>query len=244
MSLFGQTLLLYLLTGGTVAVAVYLRTEATSRLERLFTVATAVVFWPLYLPLLLTRATDGRRLGSAVSTEHPADDMAAAIAEAEAELESGLAGLEGWADEALARQEKRLRDLPAVWSLQAERVRAMDQLLALPDGAPAPCNDAITTPEIAGEVRTPGVSERLRHSLEVRRQNRERLRRVRQGAYEDLMGSLALVRELVSVLHLARFTGAPPARAEELLAQVAASADGLAEVTWAEEPSAGAAGNT
>jgi hypothetical protein len=58
------------------------------------------------------------------------------------------------------------------------------------------------------------------------------------------MGTLAWVRELVSMIHLAKFTGAPASRAEELVAQIAAAVEGLSEVTWQEESSASAAGNT
>jgi hypothetical protein len=242
MSLFGQTLVLYLLIGWAVAVAVYLRTEKAGRLECLFRIGTAFVFWPLYLPLLLTRGGAPWLPVLAAAGPVPPDDLAVAIGQAEAELKAALAGTAGWADEARSREEKRLRDLPAIWFRQAERIRAMDRLLAMPDGAPVPQQDAITTPGLAGELRTAGISERLRHSLEVRRRNRERLRQVRQRAHEDLVGSLTLVRELVSMLDLARFTAASPARAADLLAQIAAAGDGLAGVDWDEEPSA-AGGN-
>ena len=62
---------------------------------------------------------------------------------------------------------------------------------------------------------------------QARRNNVERLKRVRQRAYEDLFGTLAWVRELVSMIHLAKFTGAPASRAEELVAQIAATVEGL-----------------
>jgi hypothetical protein len=58
------------------------------------------------------------------------------------------------------------------------------------------------------------------------------------------MGSLAWVRELVSMIHLAKFTGAPAARAEELVAQIAAAVEGLSEVTWQDDLSAAVAGDT
>ena len=48
------------------------------------------------------------------------------------------------------------------------------------------------------------------------------------------MGSLAWVRELVSMIHLAKFTGAPASRAEELVAQIAAAVEGLSALTWQE----------
>jgi hypothetical protein len=57
---------------------------------------------------------------------------------------------------------------------------------------------------------------------------------VRNQAFEDLMGTLAWVRELVSMIHLAKFTGAPASRAEELVAQIAAAIEGISAVTWQE----------
>jgi hypothetical protein len=51
------------------------------------------------------------------------------------------------------------------------------------------------------------------------------------------------VRELVSMIHLAKFTGAPASRAEELVAQIAAAVEGLADVTWREEGAVSAQGS-
>ena len=48
------------------------------------------------------------------------------------------------------------------------------------------------------------------------------------------MGTLAWVRELVSMIHLAKYTGAPASRAEELVAQIAAAIEGISAVTWQE----------
>jgi hypothetical protein len=62
------------------------------------------------------------------------------------------------------------------------------------------------------------------------RQNVRQLRQVRQQAHQQLVETLAAVRELVSAIHLARFTDAPAARAEELLSQVTAVVDGLSRV--------------
>jgi hypothetical protein len=54
--------------------------------------------------------------------------------------------------------------------------------------------------------------------------------------HADLVGTLAWVRELVTMIHLAKFSGAPAARAEELVAQIAAAVQGLSEVSsWREE---------
>jgi hypothetical protein len=224
MSLFGQTLILYLVIGAGVAGAVYL---AGGDL-RWFRVATAVPFWPLYLPLLL--ASGRTNAGAAAATPTPRDELAVAIAQADAELEAALGSLDGWAEDVLARERVRLRDLRTAWLAQAQRIREMDGLLALPEYADE------SAPE------PPAADDRLRGSRLARRQNVERLRCLRQRAAADLAGSLAWVRELVSMIHLAKFSGAPAARAEELVAQIAAAVEGLSELTWQEEPAALPAG--
>jgi hypothetical protein len=54
--------------------------------------------------------------------------------------------------------------------------------------------------------------------------------------HADLVGTLAWVRELVTMIHLAKFSGAPAARAEELVAQIAAAVQGLSEVSaWRDQ---------
>ncbi|MGD9856866.1 MAG: hypothetical protein AB7U20_18110 [Planctomycetaceae bacterium] len=49
--------------------------------------------------------------------------------------------------------------------------------------------------------------------------------------HDDLMSTLAWVRELVTMIHLAKYTGAPASRAEELVTQIAAAVEGLHEVS-------------
>jgi hypothetical protein len=198
--------------------------------------------------------------------------MAAAITQVDAELESALSSLDGWAEDVLARERDRIRELREAWTAQAQRVREMDRLLALPqytvsDPTPTPTlsdrRDAggtgispVELKETGGTPVPPRDSERetqittapqphhltitndrLLQSRVACRQNIARLRQVRQRAYDDLMGTLAWVRELVSMIHLAKFTGAPASRAEELVAQIAAAVEGLSEVTWQEESS-------
>jgi hypothetical protein len=99
---------LYLLAGGAVAVAFYVTTAAGSRSERLFQFGAALVFWPLYLTLLLTRAAprDGTR---------PAvcDPSSAELQHALAEVESALQSLDDWEDGVLAHDKSRLDELHA-----------------------------------------------------------------------------------------------------------------------------------
>jgi chromosome segregation ATPase len=234
--LFGSSLLIYLLIGLGVAVAVFLSQNQTRSGERWFNIATALPFWPLYVPILLARE---QPIGHRKSTEPispPLDEMSAAIAQVDSELEAALESLDGWAEDVLAREQGRIHELRHAWTVQSERIREMDRLLA----AETKTSDAVDQTASL----TSATCERLRRSQQVRQQNIDRLRQVRRRVYEDLMATLAWVRELVSMIHLAKFTGAPASRAEELVAQIAAAVEGLSALTWQEQPSASAADNT
>jgi len=239
MNIIGPTVLIYLLIGMGVAVAFYVSASGRTPLQRGFGVATAVPFWPLYIPLLLTRGMESQAAQSLRTAPAPADEMTTAINQVDAELEAALGSLDGWAEDVLAREKDRIHELRSAWTAQSERIRDMDRLLALPEYQINGGGQAV-----AGAELSPAAAERLQRSQQVRRQNIERLRRVRQRAFEDLMGTLAWVRELVSMIHLAKFTGAPASRAEELVAQIAAAVEGLSELTWQDESPAGVGDST
>jgi hypothetical protein len=243
MTLLDQTLVLYLIVGLGVAGAVYVAGDGAAP-AAWFRVVTAIPFWPLYVPLLLARdraeaETRPRRAPPALD-----DELAAIIAQVDAELEAALDSLDGWAEGVLAREKKRIHELRAAWTVQADRIREMDRLLGLPEYAEATGNGTALVAVPLGTQLSPAASDRLRQSIEVRRQNLGRLRQVRQRAYDDLLGTLAWVRELVSMIHLAKFTGAPAARAEELVAQIAAAVEGLSELTWKDQPTVTAGDGT
>ena len=84
--------------------------------------------------------------------------------------------------------------------------------------------------------RSQAADGRFDLSTPARQDNVRRLREVRTRMHRDLMGTLAWVRELATMIHLAKYTGAPASRAEELVTQIAAAVEGLSEVTtWSEE---------
>jgi hypothetical protein len=265
MALVGPTLVLYAVVGMGVAIAVYLSGKRGDSAGVWFRVATALPFWPQYIPVLLTRApalahartSSGHGQGHGLG-QGEVDDMSAAISQIDAELDAALNSLDGWAEDVLAREKDRIRELRAAWIAQADRIREMDHLLAVlaPTLAPAPTLTLLAQGETIRVGAGVGVGERigaepellikqssqdsparnrLVQSQEACQHNINRLRLVRQRTYEDLLGNLAWVRELVSMIHLAKFTGAPASRAEELVAQIAAAVEGLADVTWREE---------
>jgi hypothetical protein len=216
MSLFGQTLILYLVIGIGVAGAVLLAERQAGRLG-VFPIAAAVPFWPLYLPLLLTP----RPTPAIATTVLPGDALAAAIAYVEAELDAALGSLDGWAEGVLVDEKLRIGELRTAWSSQAQRIRDMDRILALPECRPE------TTPL--------PVDTRLAGSRQARQENIERLRRLRRRAFDDLDASLTWVRELVSRIHLAKFNGSGAKGMQELVAQIAAAVDGLSALSELEE---------
>lgn len=252
-----QTLLFYLFIGIGVAVAVLLRDDAMSCGERLFRMLTAVVFWPLYMPLLLNTApaagpAEGVRFpanvyapshsdpsaveNSGAPSPRPRDAMDAAIAQVERELDAALNSLSGWAEGVLAREEWRFSELRATWRTQADRIRELDGLLTQPEFVGATQGDSPSVVKSAVDAASGSEEPKIRQIEQARRENIARLRSIRRQMYDDLMGTLAWVRELVTMIHLAKFTGAPASRAEELVAQIAAAVEGLSEVSqWPDE---------
>jgi len=235
-----ETLFFYLLMGVGVGAAVLLQDTVLTGSERLFRVLTAVAFWPIYVPVLLQRSPTDEATethGGAVPkpSARPRDEMDAAIDQVEVELDAAMKSLGGWAENVLAREDARFSELRATWRTQADRIRELDSLLVQPEfvaGSASVENQAVGQ----DEASSAGGDERIRQTEESRRENIARLRAVRRQMHDDLLGTLAWVRELVTMIHLAKFTGAPASRGEELVAQIAAAVQGISEVAeWRDE---------
>jgi hypothetical protein len=219
-----ETTIFYLLVGAGVATAVFLSSRGGA-----FRAVTAVVFWPLYLPVLLTPRA-GEEPPPAENARPERDELSTAIEQVESELDSAFSSLDGWAEGVLAREAERIRELRTLWIAQAHRIREMDRLLAAQTES-----TSVASEQEPAATRSPcDPNDRRLQSEQARRANLNRLRQVRQQAHGDLLGTLAWVRELVSMIHLAKFTGAPASRAEELVAQIAATVEGVSAVTWQE----------
>ena len=206
------TAIFYGLVGAGVAVALFLSDSDSPRHERWFRVLTAFLFWPLYLPLLL------RPTGPAAPTTQPfaapSDELAGQIAQVETELGLAFQSLDVGADTALRPEHGRIGELQAAWRLQAERIRELDRLLA--------------QPAFVEFAPTSSETERATQCEQSRQQNLARLRAIRQQIHQNLLDTLAGVRELVTRIHLAKYTGNPTA--SELSAQLATVTAGLSEV--------------
>lgn len=230
-----ESIVFYLLFGVGIAAAIALDRRQAARADRLFRTVTAVFFWPLYLPILLDRPPRNEALPTTLQTsnEVPLDLYAMTISRVDAELESALDSLDGWAENVLASEQDRFSELRAAWRTQADRIRQLDRLLMSAQDVAAGSESGL--PLATGSNSSSGMN-RYRQSEQARRENIERLRAVRERLHDDLMGTLVWVRELVSMIHLAKFTGAPASRAAELVAQIATAVEGLSEVTqWQDD---------
>ena len=220
-----ETAIFYLLLGVAVAVAVYIRRDNGSGFAAWCQTIAACLFWPLFVPLLLSAPDATTTAGShrATTNQPQPDALSTAITQVEAELDAALEGLDGWAEDVLNSEQQRLSELKSAWKLQAGRIRQLDRLLA----EQAAYENSLG--EAAADV------ESARQSEKVRCENIRQLAALRKQMHADLIGTLAWVRELVTMIHLAKFSGAPAARAEELVVQIAAAVQGLSEVSaWRE----------
>jgi hypothetical protein len=224
-----ETFLFYLLVGAVVAVAMYLSDDGGSR-QVMFLLPTAVLFWPLYLPVLLSGPA--KRV-EVVRQPVKVDEMTTAIAQVELELQTAMASLDGWPETALAREKDRIGELRGALTVQAGRIRELDELLSHSTAA----EDIDMSPTSVDGANVSAL-DRWQKSQRAREQNFTRLGAVRRRSHADLMATLAWIRELVSMIHLAKFTGAPPSRTEELVAQIAAAVEGVSRVGELEEVTA------
>ena len=170
--------------------------SAVSRRERWFRVATAALFWPLYLPLLLRPSNNSAVTDN--STAQPCNELTAIISQVERELDAALRSLEAGSLQTRLPTPSQLEELQTAWQQQAVQIRELDALLA------------------ADSSTAKGVAQ---------------LQALRQKMYEDLLATLGSVRDLITRIHLTKFTGTSANRTAELIAQIGTTVEGLSEVT-------------
>ena len=220
------TIVFYLLFGAGVSATLMLAGVGGTRAARAFQILTALVFWPLYVPAILWRpGTPRQAIERSSIAPAPADPLAEAIHQVEEELDAATQSLDGWAEDVLLLEQDRFSELRAAWRTQAERIRELDRLLGQTEfSAAGPAGASAVDDENSR-------SEPFKFSAQARRENIRKLHAVRNKLADDLAGTLAWVRELVTMIHLAKFTGAPSSRANELVTQIAAAVEGLSEAT-------------
>lgn len=228
---FGVTVFFYVLIGVPVAVALWMN-DVLPRGTRWFRLLTTPLFWPLYIPVLFAAPRFSSQAASRLrSAARTADDMSQMITKVESELDTALKSLNGWTESILADEQQRIAELRVAWRHQADAIRQLDRLLVESSTPTEPTGEdpatAGTAEETLGEAT---ASAAIATHEETRLQNVQKLKRVRRQLHEDLMATLAWVRELVTMIHLAKYTGAPASRAVELVQQIAAAVEGLSKV--------------
>jgi hypothetical protein len=91
-----------------------------------------------------------------------------------------------------------LAETRGAWRQQADRIRELDYLLAQPA--------FVQTDSKASDTAATAPASRCE---QTRQDNLARLRAVREQMHEHLLNTLAAARELVTRIHLAKYTGSP-----------------------------------
>jgi hypothetical protein len=226
---FNESLAFYLVVGLAVGAAQALVERSTGRQGWILSFLAAWLFWPLFLPLLLASHREPAERLDAKAL--PCDGLSLAIRQVEQELDDALSSLDGWAEDVLHRRPERLRELRTALIAEADRIRAMEALVAREHNRPQVGASPQELNSKPGEL-----SERGQRSEQARKENMNRLLSLCRQSRTDLLATLAWIRELVSMIHLAKFTGAPAARAEELVAQIAAAVESISSLSAAASP--------
>ena len=232
---YGVTIIFYLIIGMGIAIALWVSDDSKSVNEKVFQQLTAPFFWPIYLPLLLaSRSTHAATQGPQTRPKI-VDGMSQLINQVESELETAFGSLNGWAENVMTNERDRIAELKWAWHLQADRIRELDQLLEATAKETVISNfETATNPtaDPGNQLEFPATENhsQTEHFERTRRENLTKLKSVRNHMYDNLMSTLAWVRELVTMIHLAKYTGAPASRAEELVRQIASAVEGLTKV--------------
>ena len=105
---FAETLIFYTVIGIGVAVALLAVEANRTAAQRMFMAATAILFWPVYVPVLL----GGGRSSPIQSRESPANDkVSQLIDQVQQELDDAVYRFDGWDDDSLANQRERISEL-------------------------------------------------------------------------------------------------------------------------------------
>ena len=251
---YSVTSFFYLVIGIGVAVALWAGEDSARISHRMFRVLAVPFFWPIYIPVLLA-GRSSTTFATVSPQRRSLDRMDQLINQVEKELETALRSLEGWAEKVLLGERDRIAELRMAWHQQADRIRELDQLLggtsietiisepsdstavSFPDRVAIPDETTSSVEASTNATDRPIAQKEGDHENQVRaaacertrQENISKLKRIRTRMHDNLTVTLAWVRELVTMIHLAKYTGAPASRAEELVQQIAAAVEGLSD---------------
>lgn len=216
-----ETAVLYGIVGLAVASAMSLQTPAAGA-RRLGLFLAWAVLWPFFAPVLFGGALD-KPAPDQDDRPRPAGDPR--IAAARDQLLSALQGVDGVAKEVLTLEVARIQKLMSALAAMEGRLREMDALLEGPEFDLGRADAALQ--EI--EARAPAQDDPRLQSLRSRRRNIEQLRQMRERTAQDLERALLKMEEMRSQVLLLRFANRPETELVELVKEIAAAVEGLAE---------------
>lgn len=217
-----ETAVLYGILGLVVASAMSLQSTG-SKAWRLPLFLAWTILWPFFAPSLFGGALD--RTSPVRRARSRPDGSDPRIAVAQEQLLSALEGVDGVAKEVLSLELARIQKLVAALAAMEGRLHEMDALLADPELDLDRADAALR--EI--EARAPVQDDPRLQSLHARRRNIEQLRQMRERTSQDLERALLKMEEMRSQVLLLRFANRPETELIELVKEIAASVEGLAE---------------
>jgi len=215
-----ETGIVYAILGVVVAAAMTLREPEVSLARRLPLGALRILFWPLFAPVLLA---------AAVQAGTPAPEQTAGLdprlSAAGAELVVAITTLDQWTGGVLRSEIERARGLMASLAATGRRLSEMEAILQTPEFDAAKAEALLADLERRGRTaddpRTQSVAARLR--------NIRQLREMRDRARDQLERALLKMEEMSSQLRLLRFTRNSDGEVADLIHEIAASVEGIAE---------------
>jgi hypothetical protein len=220
------TLVLYLIAGVAVAVAVYLSGDDQRPSQGLPSLILAVPLWPFFVPILLAGRSTPHGQSSPQSKRTAGDPLSASIDQVQTELDVALKTLGGWAPDVAEKHVGSVGLCGEAWATRYGDLEEMDRILSTLEASLPSAYSTNITPDSSHLSRDP--ADLVKPRQEARRHNIQTLRELRGRAYEQLVDSLLRVRELISTIHLLRFTGASASRADELVCAIEGIAKALA----------------
>jgi hypothetical protein len=221
---FLGTVIIYALIGAVVGAAILLGDPRTGSMSSLSLFLLACVFWPVYLPLML-KGAEGARQEESPGPHACTTDLDLRIDQSEARLVCALTKLDGVAVEVLEPEVARIRGLAIALRGMAKRLSEMDELLKTPELSLERASELLAELSAGGKAADDARVE----SVRARIKNIERLGAMKRRSADELERALFKMEEMSSQIVLLKFAGRPEAEVLQMIKEIAASVEGVAE---------------
>jgi len=215
-----ETGIVYGIIGVVVAAAMALREPGGALTGRLLAGASRILFWPLFAPVLLAAAAQA---GTPPSDSTPVPDPR--LQAAGTELVRALTNLDQLTGGVLRSEIERARGLMDSLAASGRRLSEMDALTRTPELDAGRAEALLADLERRG---TPPDDPRVK-SVAARLRNIRQLREMRDRGRDQLERALLKMEEMSSQLRLLQFTSNADGELGDLIHEIAASVEGIAE---------------